>query len=334
MTVLSLLLSASLAHATCSSDITIADKLTCSSSITGIIDHKADSLLGGDCDAGDCYTCGDPAANEPQRAPEAVYSFSCQRTGEVSLQITDLPCDLDIYILDRSCDPYSGCLYGSTAAYNVDDSVTFSCTESEEYYIVVEAYGTDHLENASGPCTSTGDASGDVYSPTYTLYFDVSESTGCAEDCDDGEDNDLDKLTDCDDTDCHSDAICCDLDGDGYFSALCDGDDCDDDDASINPGATDIPGDGIDQDCDGEDAVEEPEDTGPDTTDTDTDTGIDAADTGPSDASGDVESGDDGKTGICSCSQASPRTGWPLLLALSITLLGRRRSGPPPEQRL
>lgn len=313
------------ADASCSSDIVIEEKLTCSSSIEGFISHKADSLLGGACDDNACYTCGDPQADEPQVAPEAVYSFSCQHTGTVSLQITDLPCDLDIYILDESCDPYGGCLFGSTAAYAVDDSVEFSCVAGQGYFIVVEAYGTRHLDNASGPCTTTGDATGDVFSPTYTLSFDVSESTGCAEDCDDGEDNDLDELTDCDDPDCLTDAICCDLDGDGHFSETCDGLDCDDSDPSIHPGATDIPGDGIDQDCDGADAVEEPEDTG--STDTPDDTGegpIGGGDTGPGDAAGQVESGGDDKTGVCSCSQATPAAGWPLLVVLGLAFRGRR----------
>lgn len=243
----------SVVEAACPAEITIQEELTCSSSIVGEIFHEDPSLLGGDCADGACYTCGEPHDDQPQRAPEAVYSFTCQRSGDVVLRITDLPCDLDIYVLDDQCDPDLGCLYGSTAPYAVDDSVEFLCTAGDTYYIVVEAYGTRHLDVASGPCTDSGDESGEVFDPTYTLFFDVSASTGCAEDCDDQQDNDLDALTDCADDDCHTDPICCDLDGDGYFSGLCDGPDCNDDDPTVYPGAEDIPEDGIDQDCDGED---------------------------------------------------------------------------------
>src|SRR5439155_14223833 len=45
-----------------------------------------------------------------------------------------------------------------------------------------------------------------------------------------------------------------DLDRDGS-SALLGGGDCDDLDAARHPGAIDVPGDGIDQDCDGADAI-------------------------------------------------------------------------------
>jgi len=190
-------------------------------------------------------------------APEAVYSFECQLEGSVSMLITDLTCDLDIYVLDDSCDPYTGCLEGSTESYDTDDGVEFTGIPRETYYVVVEAYGAAHLDVASGPCTDDGTATGTVYDPGYTLSFDVSASTGCAEDRDDGLDNDLDGEIDCDDTDCWSEPVCCDVDGDGYQAEDCEGDDGDDENARVYPGAPEDggtglgAGDGIDNDCDG-----------------------------------------------------------------------------------
>jgi hypothetical protein len=49
-----------------------------------------------------------------------------------------------------------------------------------------------------------------------------------------------------------------DLDGDGTIGSQFGGPDCNDDDARIRPGALDTPGDGVDQNCDGHDAVAPP----------------------------------------------------------------------------
>ena len=37
-------------------------------------------------------------------------------------------CDLDIYVLDSTCDPDGGCVAGSTNANNTDDSVYIDTT--------------------------------------------------------------------------------------------------------------------------------------------------------------------------------------------------------------
>ena len=254
---LSLVSLLSIAHATCPSTEVIQGNLTCSSTFYGLVDHTEPSDLGGECADGDCYTCGEPYANEKQIAPEAVYTFHCQNSGTVLMEISDLPCDLDIYVLDNTCNPNTGCVQGSTQPYDTSDSVEFDCVTGETYYIVVEAYGTDHLENASGPCTDDGTATGNVISPNYTLSFDVSQSTGCAEDCDNGLDDDLDGIVDCGDDDCWTEPLCCDLDGDGIFALDCLGTDCNDEDATVYSGAPEDGGDGsnngdgIDNDCDG-----------------------------------------------------------------------------------
>ena len=64
--------------------------------------------------------------------------------------------------------------------------------------------------------------------------------------CDDGIDNDENGSLDCNDEACGGDAVCADLDADGFIAQ----DDCDDSDASAYPGADEVC-DEVDNNCDG-----------------------------------------------------------------------------------
>ncbi|MFZ5477995.1 MAG: putative metal-binding motif-containing protein [Myxococcota bacterium] len=230
------------AHATGTCSATVVDDLTCSSTVTGQVTDSTTSELGGTT-AGTYYTCGSPYAPLAQEEGEQIYSFTCQVDGDVTLLVSGMDCDLDMYILGESCDAYSECEDGSTQSRTTDDEVTFTCTAGTTYYVVIEGYGWTAGLRGSGACRS-GEGN-------YTLSFDVSAGTGCPEDCDDSTDNDLDGDTDCDDSDCAGDPVCsCDNDADGYDSTTCGGSDCDDGDAGVNPGASETC-DGEDDDCDG-----------------------------------------------------------------------------------
>ena len=145
--------------------------------------------------------------------------------------------------------------------------------------------------------------------------------SGAEESCDEV-DNDCDGTADEDASDAST--WYADADGDGYtdpddsvtacdapsgYAEASDSEDCDDEDPDAYPGADDTPGDGIDQDCDGSDAVE----TDTDASDTESDT--DAPDTDPEDK----EEEDDGAS--CATGVSPTAAAW-----LGLLVLARRRS--------
>ncbi len=107
------------ALAACPSNVPILNTLTCNSEINSQVVHTASSQLGGPCGSNECYSCGAPFADEQQLGPEGVYEFTCQVSGEVTLLVTNLPCDVDLYVLGDTCDPFADCLFGATNSYAV-----------------------------------------------------------------------------------------------------------------------------------------------------------------------------------------------------------------------
>ena len=102
-------------------------------------------------------------------------------------------------------------------------------------------------------------------------------------------------------------------DGAGLADADTPATDCDDTDAAVNPDATDVPGDGVDQDCDGTDAVDDTH-TGAGDSGLD-DTGVD--DTGAS--------GGDGKGSGCSTVGGAGSLAWLWAFGAALAAGGRRR---------
>jgi hypothetical protein len=186
------------------------------------------------------YSCGMPFDSLAGIGPEDIYQFTPQNSGDVTLMLTGLNCQVDLYILDSTCDSDSGCITGNTTTGTSSKSVMFTASASEVYYVVVETSlvgGTP-----SWPCT-------------YMLSAEVAAGTGCSEDCDNGVDDDADGDVDCDDTDCFGQCLCStDTDSDGLCDLFDEDDDNDgvDDIDDIDPldpaTCTDADGDGCD-DC-------------------------------------------------------------------------------------
>lgn len=169
--------------------------LTCSSEISTALDNTGNSQIGGSCSDGNCYNCGTPNSDLEQTGSEHIYSFKCQATGEVTVYLDNLSCDLDVYTLtESSCGFFSGtssisCVSGDTTVGTATVSNVFSCEAGVEYHIIVE-----NVLN--------------LPSCNYDIFFDIAAGTGCREHCTNGIDDDSDSDTDCDDSDCALNPVC------------------------------------------------------------------------------------------------------------------------------
>ena len=237
----------------------------------GTVDQDGDGLAFGEDDCDDT----DPDAGVPatwfRDADEDAYGDPLETT--VSCH------QPEGYVAnDQDCDDGDGAIKPS-ATELVGDEVDSDCdgtelclpdADDDGYTADLEGGDGDTVLSEDADCQDAGEA------PAGTPDGDCDDAEprafpGNEEVCD-GVDNDCDGVVDPHDS---ADAVTwyADADGDGYgdssrATTSCDpdegsslvGGDCDDRVASIHPGAEDHPGDGVDQDCDGEDAL--PEDEG------------------------------------------------------------------------
>lgn len=68
-----------------------------------------------------------------ESGPEMVYLFTTPQDSQVTVTLSDLTADLDLFILGSPCDASSCIAYGN-------DSVTFDALTGISYYIVVDGY--------------------------------------------------------------------------------------------------------------------------------------------------------------------------------------------------
>ncbi len=205
------------------------------------------------------FSCGVPNGASAQPGPDHVYEFTCPVTGDLVIDWGGLDCDLDIYIIDDTCDPDGlGCIAGANDAGTTPARLQFACIQGNTYYIVVEAWGYTVGVGVQGACNPNGQFG------FYTVRADAAASTACAELCDDGLDNDSNNLWDCDDPSCAADVACigveiCNngIDDDSDGDIDCDDDDCEDHDLDGVP-------DGCDQCPGSDDALDADGDAAPD----------------------------------------------------------------------
>jgi len=224
--------------------------MDCSSDISGqVLATDGNDVTGS-------FSCGVPNGVAPQDGPDHVYTFVCPATGDVVFDWGGLDCDLDVFVVDDTCDPDGpGCLVGANDSGTTGATLQFTCIGGNTYYLLVEAWGYTVGAGVMGACNPNG------LFGHYSVRVDTVASTACVEVCGDGLDNDVNHLWDCDDPACAADPTCdgveictngVDDDGDGDVD--CDDADCEDHDGDGTPDGCDLcPGhdDTLDADADG-----------------------------------------------------------------------------------
>ena len=137
----------------------------------------------------DNYSC----SNWPNTGPEAVYTLTSPATGTVTVNLSGLTADVDLFVTEAdgtACDP-DACVAASGEYDLSNESLSFSASAGVTYYVVIDGWqGATSSFDLSATCPQS-----------------TSETV-----CNDGADDDGDGLTDCADPDCANDPACQDAD--------------------------------------------------------------------------------------------------------------------------
>lgn len=164
-----------------------------------------------------------PCAGWSTTGPEAVYTITPPVSGTITVDMTSLTADLDLFVTTGSagsCDP-AGCVDSSGTENLASEQVSWSATGGTTYYVVADGYqggqGSFSL-SATCPTGSTEVACSDGFDDDGDGDIDCADSD-CVNDpncngptsetnCVDGLDDDVDGLVDCFDPDCAGDPAC------------------------------------------------------------------------------------------------------------------------------
>lgn len=188
------------------------------------------------------YSC---ANGWSQPGPEHSFEFECTYTGPVIFEMSNTDCDLDLFVLDDTCNDANFC-ESNTSGWSASGAwpIEIDCIAGETYHVIIEGYQIEEDYDSYPDLTMSCEWSlgFPFITPDVWSYYDLE--TICFEICDNGQDDDGDGQTDCDDTDCPVCAENCvdgiENDGDGLI-------DCEDPDC---PACPEDCGNGIDDNDD------------------------------------------------------------------------------------
>ena len=113
---------------------------TCdASTLLGCGDVEAGTNTGGPSDIVN-YGCG----GVPETGPEASYAFVAPTSTQVTVTVSGLTADLDVYVISAfangGCEWSTGCITHSSTGGTNDEQLTFNANAGELYYIVVDGF--------------------------------------------------------------------------------------------------------------------------------------------------------------------------------------------------